>query len=48
MSNMKTNLAVAGAVAAALTATMTTPAFAQAQERLCRWPGHDLRRHLDC
>jgi len=33
MSNMKTNLAVAGAVAAALTATMTVPAFAQAKEK---------------
>lgn len=33
MSKMKTNLAVAGAVAAALTATMTAPAFAQAKEK---------------
>lgn len=33
MSNMKTNLAVAGAVAAALTASLGAPAHAQAKEK---------------
>jgi len=33
MTNTKKSLAVAGAVAAALTATMTAPAFAQAKEK---------------
>jgi len=33
MSNIKTTLAVAGAIAAALSATMTAPAHAQAKEK---------------
>ena len=33
MTNTKKSLAVAGAVAAALTATMTAPAFAQSKEK---------------